>query len=212
MKESVAAIITGIATLLAALLATQDGRLILARIFKPKRPEGALGQRSNPIFRFFLVFLVGAGTGGFLFFLTVKEAGQVPYIGGYKMPVGTVVAYLGKVAPDGWLLCDGKDIPAPYKELIVLVGEKTPDMKGRFLRGIDPTGTNDPDGARAIGSVQEDEFKSHSHSNVLSVTGKLGAYSGNISPIANQFNFESAEAGGKETRPKNVAVNFIIKY
>jgi hypothetical protein len=219
MKEAIAAIITGIATLLGALLATQDGRLILARIFKSKNQGGAPVQRPNLLFRFFLVFLVGAATGGLLFFLVFKEAKEVPYIGGYKLPVGTIAAYMGKVAPEGWLPCNGKGNPADaeHKELIKLIGEKTPDMQGRFLRGLDPTGIIDVDGGknRALGSPEEDAFKQHTHSvaNVLT-GGRFNHVGGGLNECAfgTATAGESDPKGSNETRPKNVAVNFIIKY
>ncbi|WP_019606628.1 hypothetical protein [Teredinibacter turnerae] len=34
---------------------------------------------------------------------------------------------------------------------------------GRFIRGIDKSGKIDPDGKRVLGSIQEDEVRSHSH-------------------------------------------------
>lgn len=35
---------------------------------------------------------------------------------------------------------------------------------GRFIRGIDKSGTAiDPDGQRALGSIQADDFKTHTH-------------------------------------------------
>ena len=134
------------------------------------------------------------------------------------MPVGTITAYMGKVAPDGWLLCNGKDIPTQYKELVNLIGEKTPDMQGRFLRGLDPTGTIDVDGGknRALGSPQEDAFKEHSHTVNGVLIPDIGDhhYDGGPTRVTTGTASagESNPKGGSETRPKNVAVNFIIKY
>jgi len=108
-----------------------------------------------------------------------------------------------------------------------------PDLRGRFIRGTD----NSPDGfavdpdrdsritlypggktGRELGSYQMDEFKSHTHeihhiqfdmgvwsaianSGAHDATGDAGEYAGRTRPY-----------GGYETRPKNVYVNFIIKY
>lgn len=60
---------------------------------------------------------------------------------GYVMPVGSIVAYYGAKAPDGWLLCDGSAIPndAKYQELKTLSGKSnTPDLRGRTLIGAGP--------------------------------------------------------------------------
>ena len=51
---------------------------------------------------------------------------------GYVMPVGSIVAYYGARAPDGWLLCDGSAIPneAKYQDLKALLAKSTtPDLR-----------------------------------------------------------------------------------
>lgn len=78
---------------------------------------------------------------------------------GTRLPVGSVTAYFGNGdnLSEGWLLCDGKKFsPEEYPELHKLLGlEHTPDLRGYFLRGLDPTGVVDPQGPeRSIGSVQ----------------------------------------------------------
>ncbi len=85
--------------------------------------------------------------------------------------------------------------------------------RGRFLRGIDSTGTIDPGGVRAPGSTQEDEFKSHEHIPQNSYNGSGWSFGGhyqrgyNNGVIANASN----AVGGAETRPKNVAVLYCRK-
>ena len=93
-----------------------------------------------------------------------------------------------------------------------------PDLRGYFLRGL---GGVDPTVGRAIGSVQADDFKSHNHpytrswfgennimyhpnrtDNVAVGTDNLTLTSG-VNAIQNE--------GGAETRPVNIAVNYIIK-
>lgn len=143
-----------------------------------------------------------------------------------SLPVGTIVAYWGKVPPEGWLMCDGSIIDEKHFELRSLVGKNTPNLQGYFLRGFDPNGKVDPEGAkRIIGHKQRDQFQVHKHyrtdkagrlkSKMYSVEkgdgqvahshyrdGKLSLYTGG--PYTGKF--------GQETRPKNIAVNFIIKY
>lgn len=126
-------------------------------------------------------------------------------------PTGTIVAYWGPVAPSGWLLCDGSKIPEERKELIAMVGANTPDLQGYFLRGLDPSGKVDTEKDRKIGSAQPDQVGPHTHDyNFSTRGGKSGG-----SPPDTAVLGGTAQTGsgvGKETRPKNKAVNFIIKY
>ena len=94
-----------------------------------------------------------------------------------------------------------------------------------FLRGVDDAAGRDPDsGARtpsntggnsgdAVGSVQNDMFEGHTHATYFGGTGY-----GHLYPedpyISNQFGGQAhnvSSTGGSETRPVNVAVNYIIK-
>ncbi len=220
MYELTAAIITGAATLIAALLATQDGRLVLIQLFRLKTPTGEPVQRSSPFVRFFWVFVVGAVAGGFLFHLAADETDKAMALGGYKTPVGTIAAYMGNTAPPGWLPCNGAPVDDKYAVLkSMLVGGRTPDLQGVFLRGLDPTGKIDIDGkgTRALGSFEEDAFKQHSHpvSDVLIPASGPGTDhydQGQKQVISGNSTAGDSPTGGTETRPKNVAVNFIIKF
>ena len=54
------------------------------------------------------------------------------------MPVGAVMAWPSSSTPSSggvWLECNGQSIPGQYKQLIALIGSKTPDYRGIFLRG-----------------------------------------------------------------------------
>jgi hypothetical protein len=83
--------------------------------------------------------------------------------------------------------------------------------RGRFLRGIDSTGTVDPDGVRAAGSVQADDFKSHSHNVYYSATGGLGNVWAALGSGSTGNTGLTTPTGGDETRPKNVAVLYCQK-
>ena len=68
-------------------------------------------------------------------------------------PVGTIAPYAGTSAPTGWLLCNGGAISGTYTGLIALVGANTPNLKGKFLVGLDST-VSDFDGlSNAIDSI-----------------------------------------------------------
>ncbi|MBK1835053.1 tail fiber protein [Roseibacillus ishigakijimensis] len=107
---------------------------------------------------------------------------------------------------------------------------KLPDLRGYFLRGVDgpdgSAGDRDPDirnfqGPTAlgtfVGSVQSDELQSHSHGYSDHRTGGNPS-AGNPSEIGGGVTYPryyasstTRAAGGSETRPINIAVNYIIK-
>lgn len=162
-----------------------------------------------------------------------------------QVPIGTLMAYGGDTTKtgiidllkqQGWLPCNGASVSInQFQELYNVIGNSfggnlidqfnLPDMRGRFLRGVDQGAGRDPDtaGRRAepsggnsgdkVGSVQEDEIKKHSHrySSPLGWTNKksdqmmMGTWA-----TFNQ-SFDTTQCCGEETRPKNIYVNWIIK-
>lgn len=71
--------------------------------------------------------------------------------GSGDVPTGTVVPFIGLVAPDGWLLCQGQAISrTAYSDLYQMVGTtygagdgsttfNIPDLRGRFVEGASTT-------------------------------------------------------------------------
>jgi hypothetical protein len=152
---------------------------------------------------------------------------QTP-VGASAVPPGTIVAYRSSRVPEGWLPCDGSAIPdgEQYGKLRELIGATVPDLRGLFLRGIGQNGDAafrfPGDAARGLGDLQQDELKAHSHrfddytfSQNSGSGGKAWGSAGS-SDIDNSpgspFSHETAVYGGGETRPKNAAVYWIIKY
>lgn len=158
---------------------------------------------------------------------------------GLVQPVGSIIAFGGTVAPAGWLLCDGTSFPInQYPDLYAVIHNNfggtvgatfnLPDLRGRFLRGVDGIAGNDPDKVTRtamntggntgnnVGSVQSDELKSHNHANAhLNPTVKVAGGTNHFSsfdPTQYSYNGYTLNTGGLETRPKNVYVNYIIKY
>lgn len=108
-----------------------------------------------------------------------------------------------------------------------------PDLRGMFLRGVDGTAGRDPDKAsrsapapggnfgNLVGSAQTDAFRSHQHYNPRVNAGisdpgnPPGGYAGLAGLLDTTTSLTTAStvpAAANETRPRNIYVNFIIKY
>lgn len=153
------------------------------------------------------------------------------------LPVGTILPFAGPASqvPQGFVLCDGQEYSTNiFPQLYSVIGNAwggnpnitfaVPDLRGYFLRGVDPTGgvdidanTRMPGGTNApndVGSYQLDEFKTHRHDvyvNNNTATNGAGIRGAENSTDATATNKTSLE-GGSETRPKNAYVHFIIRY
>ena len=147
----------------------------------------------------------------------------------HGVPPGTIVAYWGTAIPTGWLLCDGSGIPAgvAYDKLRALIGANVPDLRGTFLRGAGQNANGgfrySGDAGRTVGSGQADDLKSHTHTvddysyaEANGPFGNLGWEGSNKTDYDNgpmdPYRHDTFATGGEETRPKNIAVNWIIKY
>lgn len=98
-----------------------------------------------------------------------------------RVPAGMVMHFAGADAPSGWLVCDGSAVArADYADLFSAIGTvygagdgsttfNLPDLRGEFLRGLDSGRGVDAD--RALGSAQEEAYKSHTHTGSSSNTG-----------------------------------------
>lgn len=86
------------------------------------------------------------------------------------VPTGTIMAYIGAAAPEGWLLCNGASFAdtATNAKLKELLGSLiTPDLTARYLRG---TGTSNGRGGITLKGTQDDEFRPHNHGVNLNTT------------------------------------------
>ncbi len=89
-----------------------------------------------------------SGSGSFQYFLPVGK-GVKDVFGRGHVPAGTVSAFAGASAPNGYLLCDGGAISRSiYSDLFASLGItygagdgsttfNIPDLRGEFLRGLD---------------------------------------------------------------------------
>lgn len=154
-----------------------------------------------------------------------------------NMPVGTILPFGGKIdsLPDNWRVCDGTPINAvknkEYDKLWRVIGTSwggssmenfsLPDLKGRFLRGVDEIGRVDEEsGLRidtdnkivggVVGSFQEDATSKpkgkrfstddpgdHNHNNVDPTHGNFNILltTDNRATISNITPLDDASAG-----------------
>lgn len=140
------------------------------------------------------------------------------------VPVGTISAYAGASAPTGWLFCRGQNVSrTTYSRLFAVIGTTygvgdgsttfaLPDLRGEFIRGLDAG--RGVDSGRGLGTAQSDDFKSHTHLYDLANYITVGLQSGadGVSLVNAVPPVATGSTGGTETRPRNVALNYIIKF
>ena len=149
------------------------------------------------------------------------------------VPIGTIAMWGAGTPPTGWIFCQGQST-TPYPELAAIYGSNVPDMRGEFVRGSD--GGKGVDPGRLVGTFQDHDIKEHRHisqwANHNAWTPEFGLNDrGNLHSVrdggqANNnreanawvsgveyYPTGSAPAGStlSETRPRNVALHFIIK-
>lgn len=148
---------------------------------------------------------------------------------GNYVPPGTIISYATQsTIPAGWLVCNGAnplqaDYPGLYQAIGTLynptppAGRFTlPDLRGEFIRGWDDG--RGIDTSRVFGSFQDHQFASHTHSatNRSSVAGAAGPAATVGTANVGAGSISLASAGGAvppdETRPRNLAMRYLIKY
>jgi len=78
------------------------------------------------------------------------------------IPTGAIMSFYRSTAPAGWLECNGQSTTG-YAALAALIGATVPDLRGEFIRGWANNRTGIPDAGRALGSFEDEAFKSHTH-------------------------------------------------
>lgn len=138
---------------------------------------------------------------------------------GSTLPVGVPVPWPSATPPTGWLKCNGAPFSAEeYPELAkAYPTNKLPDLRGEFIRGWDDG--RGADNGRVLLSTQDDAFKSHSHNfdrswglkNFDSTAGFDVVTADANGEIVNQPTRSTVAVGGSETRPRNIAFNYIVR-
>lgn len=152
-------------------------------------------------------------------------AAQAAAIAAARVKPGVIEMYGANAAPAGYLECDGSvQLRATYADLFAVIGTnhntggetgaqfRLPDLRGEFVRGWDHA--RGVDAGRTFGSAQADEIKAHTHSVAPAAStddtaaGATTTGSGGVETITP---YSTGSTGGSETRPRNVALMFIIK-
>lgn len=161
----------------------------------------------------------------------------LPYAGDITTATTQTLISEGYVPCDGRALL--LSLPQ-YKALYGVIGGAygqddtqffVPDYRGRFLRGTDHGAGRDPDAASrtapnpsatqggntgdAVGSIQVDALQEHTHDYTSYHDYHRIDFGGLETPgVLDETTTDatSVAAGGKETRPKNTYVQFVIAY
>lgn len=131
------------------------------------------------------------------------------------LPIGSVVNYAAASVPSGFLECNGAAVSrATYVNLFNVVGVtfgagdgsstfNLPDLRGEFVRGYD--NGRGIDSGRSFGSAQSDSVAG-------TTLGTLGGSHPTGADAGDGGTDWTVNAGGTETRPRNIALTYIIKY
>lgn len=140
------------------------------------------------------------------------------------LPIGVPLPWPTAAAPTGWLKCNGAAFnKTSYPKLALAYPNGVlPDLRGEFIRGWDEG--RGVDSGRIILSKQDHALSSHSHTitawdawdnTVLIPNDKEGdrLLSTDNSSANGMLNskYSTLSSGGAETRPRNIAFNYIVR-
>ena len=143
---------------------------------------------------------------------TVKTALENLGLGeGSALPVGVPVPWPSATPPTGWLKCNGAAFSAEeYPELAkAYPTNKLPDLRGEFIRGWDDG--RGVDAGRALLSAQSDLFKAHHHNFSFFRAWAVDGGTGAVYDFNGSAGRDTDDTGGNETRPRNIAFNYIVR-
>lgn len=157
------------------------------------------------------------------------------------VPTGAIMAFGMNSVPTGWLACNGQTT-AGYTALAALVGANVPDLRGYFVRGFGTNGDGVVSGSFGAKQNHMIENHGHANTATIvgvgdhahttpantepgntsdrltygsaggttaTVSSSAGAHTHGINLSIDGVNSGSA---GAETRPKNIALLYCIKY
>ncbi|WP_334472749.1 tail fiber protein [Arsenophonus sp. PmNCSU2021_1] len=150
-----------------------------------------------------------------------------------EIPVGIPLPWPAERAPTGWFICNGEPFDKKKYPLLALAypSGKLPDLRGEFIRGWDAGRGVNP--RRKVLSSETASLERHAHGYrdryYVEDDGPLGhannkekmpvGYNADTGSRATDGDNDSflfidkttSNAGGSETRPRNVAFNYIVR-
>lgn len=111
------------------------------------------------------------------------------------VPTGSIMPFIGTIAPNGWLLCNGSVFTddVTTASLKALLGSTTtPDLRAMFLRGAD---SGNEHSGPTLKTVQQDDMKSHLH-NVNLNTNTTGQHDHNTTFANDDYNNSGGPSPG----------------
>ncbi|EFD0510666.1 TPA: tail fiber protein [Escherichia coli] len=131
---------------------------------------------------------------------------------GSALPVGVPVPWPSVTPPTGWLKCNGAAFSAEeYPELAkVYPTNKLPDLRGEFIRGWDDG--RGIDSGRTLLSAQDGSIEAHGHDYNGAIYTSSGPSWANTTDAGHRaYSGFTSSYGGSETRPRNIAFNYIVR-
>lgn len=151
-------------------------------------------------------------------------------------PPGAVISFAASSPPAGWIECNGASLSRiVYADLFAAIGTvfgmgngsttfNLPDLRGEFIRGFD--NGRGVDNGRLFAESQTDGIKQHTHN--LSFYNGSSAYSSGGGAFHSSGRntvstpshltlygtdtYQTLNDASPETRPRNIALLFCIKY
>ncbi len=146
----------------------------------------------------------------------VKAAISAQNLGdGSALPVGVPVPWPSATPPTGWLKCNGAAFTAAQYPKLALAypGLTLPDLRGEFIRGWDDG--RGVDAGRSMMSSQGFLVESHTHAltyrALFPETPGTTYFGGVTSEVKVGMGSIMSSYGGTETRPRNIAFNYIVR-
>jgi microcystin-dependent protein len=159
---------------------------------------------------------------------------------------GVIFPYGGETAPTGFLLCDGSSYEIDdYPDLYAVIGNnygfdgrkfRVPDMRGRYMRGVDGdkgqdgdkatrTSLNNGNTGNQVGSVQAEKMQTHGHTvndhkHTLTVESEIQTYSEDSDSYGGTTTFQFHTFGdtimpinssGSTLQIKSIVLTHVIK-
>lgn len=121
------------------------------------------------------------------------------------VPTGTIMPFIGTVAPAGWALCNGGALPSTATTLIAMLGtSNAPDLRGMFLRGTGAYNNGTDFVGPNINTYQNGAVGQHLHGLTGTInSGNDGAHTHTTNFWNDDFN--GSGAGGNSISQKQTA-------